>query len=92
MAIDLLRRTSCRNFVILEKGSQVGGTWFDNKYPGCACDSMSAFARVFRALLNVTVWSTLYSFSFEQKSDWSREYPGQEEILVCTPFRCPGLR
>ncbi|PLB51297.1 FAD/NAD(P)-binding domain-containing protein [Aspergillus steynii IBT 23096] len=65
MAIDLLRKTSCRNFVILEKGSQVGGTWFDNKYPGCACD----------------VWSTLYSFSFAQKSDWSRAYPGQEEIL-----------
>ncbi|KAG2421920.1 hypothetical protein HFD88_005896 [Aspergillus terreus] len=65
MAIDLLRRTSCRNFVILEKGSQVGGTWHDNKYPGCACD----------------VWSTLYSYSFEQKSDWTREYPGQEEIL-----------
>lgn len=40
MAIDLLRRTSCRNFVILEKGSQVGGTWHDNKYPGCACDGM----------------------------------------------------
>ncbi|KAI9691425.1 MAG: hypothetical protein M1822_007496 [Bathelium mastoideum] len=29
----------------------------------------------------VGVWSLLYSFSFEQKSDWTREYPGQEEIL-----------
>ncbi len=37
MAIDLLRRNH-RNFVILEKGSSVGGTWHDNKYPGCACD------------------------------------------------------
>ena len=27
------------------------------------------------------VWSLLYSYSFEQKSDWTREYPGQEEIL-----------
>ncbi|KAF9892639.1 hypothetical protein FE257_001041 [Aspergillus nanangensis] len=66
MAIDLIRRTKCSNFVILEKGSQVGGTWNDNKYPGCACD----------------VWSSLYSYSFEQKSDWTREYPGQEEILA----------
>lgn len=31
------------------------------------------------------VWSALYSYSFEQKSDWSREYPGQEELLVCLP-------
>ncbi|PKX99987.1 FAD/NAD(P)-binding domain-containing protein [Aspergillus campestris IBT 28561] len=65
MAIDLLRRTPCRKFVILEQGSQVGGTWNDNKYPGCACD----------------IWSALYSLSFEQKADWSREYPGQEELL-----------
>ena len=26
--------------------------------------------------------SVLYSYSFEQKSDWTREYPGQEEILA----------
>lgn len=27
------------------------------------------------------VWSTLYSFSFAQKPNWSREYPSQDEIL-----------
>ena len=27
------------------------------------------------------VWSHLYSYSFEQNPDWTREYPGQEEIL-----------
>ncbi|KAE8355467.1 hypothetical protein BDV28DRAFT_146140 [Aspergillus coremiiformis] len=64
MAIEILNRSQCRNILLLEKGSQVGGTWNDNKYPGCACD----------------VWGALYSFSFEQKSDWAREYPGQEEI------------
>lgn len=37
----------------------------DNKYPGCCCD----------------VWSMLYSYSFAQNPDWTREYPGQEEIL-----------
>lgn len=26
--------------------------------------------------------SVLYSYSFEQKADWTRIYPGQEEILV----------
>jgi cation diffusion facilitator CzcD-associated flavoprotein CzcO len=51
--------------VILEKSSGLGGTWRDNRYPGCCCD----------------VWSHLYSYSFEQNPDWTREYPGQEEIL-----------
>jgi cation diffusion facilitator CzcD-associated flavoprotein CzcO len=65
MAIDLLKRNSLQNFIILEKSSSIGGTWHDNKYPGCCCD----------------VWSMLYSYSFEQNPDWTREYPGQEEIL-----------
>ncbi|KAF2277780.1 flavin-binding monooxygenase-like protein [Westerdykella ornata] len=65
MAIDLIKRNHCQNFIILEKSSSVGGTWHDNKYPGCCCD----------------VWSSLYSYSFEQNPDWTREYPGQEEIL-----------
>lgn len=66
MAIDLIKRNACHNFIIVEKSSSIGGTWHDNKYPGCCCD----------------VWSMLYSYSFEQNPDWSREYPGQEEILV----------
>jgi cation diffusion facilitator CzcD-associated flavoprotein CzcO len=65
-AIDLIKRSKCHNFIILEKSSGVGGTWNDNRYPGSCCD----------------VWSSLYSYSFEQKPDWTREYPGQEEILV----------
>ncbi|KAJ5329475.1 hypothetical protein N7452_009865 [Penicillium brevicompactum] len=64
MAIDLIKRNNCHNFVILERSSSVGGTWNDNKYPGSCCD----------------VWSTLYSYSFEQNPNWTREYPGQEEI------------
>ena len=43
------------DFVILEKADDVGGTWRDNSYPGCACD----------------VPSHLYSFSFEPKATWS---------------------
>jgi cation diffusion facilitator CzcD-associated flavoprotein CzcO len=64
-AIDLIKRNKCHNFIILEKSGGLGGTWRDNKYPGCCCD----------------VWSHLYSFSFEQNPNWTREYPGQEEIL-----------
>ena len=29
-----------------------------------------------------TIRSHLYSYSFEQNADWTREYAGQEEILV----------
>lgn len=40
MAIDLIKQNKCRHFIILEKSSSVGGTWSDNKYPGCCCDGM----------------------------------------------------
>lgn len=64
IAIDLLRQDKASKFVIIEKGNAIGGTWNDNQYPGCCCD----------------VWSHLYSLSFEPNPEWTREYPGQEEI------------
>jgi len=63
MAIKL-KEAGISDFVILEKGSDVGGTWRDNTYPGAACD----------------VQSHLYSFSFEGNPDWSMRYPGWKEI------------
>lgn len=54
------------DFVILERASQIGGTWRDNTYPGCACD----------------VPSHMYSFSFLPNPQWSRAYSPQEEILA----------
>jgi cation diffusion facilitator CzcD-associated flavoprotein CzcO len=63
MAIKLLE-AGVRDFVILEKDNEVGGTWRDNTYPGAACD----------------VQSHLYSYSFAGKPDWSRRYPGWQEI------------
>jgi hypothetical protein len=32
-------------YVILEKSSGLGGTWFDNRYPGAACDVESHLYR-----------------------------------------------
>src|SRR5690348_12087071 len=52
------------DFLILEKANDVGGTWRDNSYPGCACD----------------VPSHLYSFSFEPKATWSKLFSPQPEI------------
>ena len=60
-----LKEAGLDDFVILEKGQGVGGTWYHNRYPGCACD----------------LPSFLYSFSFETKRDWSRPYGTQPEIL-----------
>ncbi|EKF72911.1 cyclohexanone monooxygenase [Alcanivorax hongdengensis A-11-3] len=60
-----LKEADIDNFVILEKADDLGGTWRDNTYPGCACDVPSA----------------LYSYSFAQKPDWSRAFAGQAEIL-----------
>lgn len=60
-----LKAAGVEDFVVLEKGSEVGGTWHWNRYPGAECD----------------VQSHLYSFSFEQKTDWSKPFAGQAEIL-----------
>ncbi|WP_447006025.1 flavin-containing monooxygenase [Saccharothrix isguenensis] len=63
MAIEL-KRTGERDFVVLEKEADLGGTWRDNSYPGCACD----------------VPSHMYSFSFELNPRWSRMFARQPEI------------
>jgi cation diffusion facilitator CzcD-associated flavoprotein CzcO len=62
MGIALQRRGV--DFLILEKADDVGGTWRDNSYPGCACD----------------IPSHLYSFSFEPKPDWKHLFSFQDEI------------
>jgi cation diffusion facilitator CzcD-associated flavoprotein CzcO len=59
-----LKRAGIDDFVLLERGDDVGGTWRDNTYPGCQCD----------------VPSHLYSFSFAPNPDWSRTYSTQPEI------------
>ena len=53
------------DFLILEKADDIGGTWRDNTYPGCACD----------------VPSHLYSFSFEPKATWRHAFSFQPEIF-----------
>ena len=61
-----LVRSGVSTFSIIEQSDGVGGTWRDNTYPGSACD----------------VPSHLYSFSFFPKSDWSRRFANQPEILA----------
>ncbi len=63
MAIAL-KKAGYKRFRVFEKASDLGGTWRDNRYPGCACD----------------VPSHLYSFSFAQNPGWSRSFSPQPEI------------
>jgi phytoene dehydrogenase-like protein len=63
MAIRL-REAGIEDFVVLEKADDVGGTWRDNRYPGCACD----------------VPSHLYSFSFAPNPEWTSTFSPQPEI------------
>jgi cation diffusion facilitator CzcD-associated flavoprotein CzcO len=60
-----LKQSGMNDFVILEKAQTLGGTWRDNTYPGASCDAPSY----------------LYSFSFAQKTDWSRRFAWQPELL-----------
>jgi len=61
-----LKKAGVGDFLILEKQNDVGGVWRDNTYPGAACD----------------VPSHLYSYSFEPKTDWSRKFAPQAEIVA----------
>lgn len=59
-----LKREGIEDFIIFERAEDVGGTWRDNTYPGCACD----------------VESHLYSFSFAPNPNWSHSFSQQPEI------------
>ena len=37
MAIKL-KENGHNSFLLLERSNEIGGTWRDNNYPGCACD------------------------------------------------------
>jgi hypothetical protein len=54
------------DYIVFERGDDVGGTWRDNVYPGCKCD----------------VPSHLYSLSAAPMPDWTHTYSSQPEILA----------
>ena len=64
--------------VVLEKNTDVGGTWLENSYPGCRVDVPNHF----------------YSYSFAQKPDWPYYFSPRDVLLdyfrqCCDTF---GLR
>lgn len=62
MAIKLARMGI--RFTIVEKNQAVGGTWYENSYPGCGVDTPNHF----------------YQFSFERNHDWSRYFSPRDEL------------
>jgi len=59
-----LKKAGFDDFVILEKAGKVGGTWRENTYPGCACDTPVA----------------VYQFSFAKSLNWSHLFPRAAEV------------
>jgi cation diffusion facilitator CzcD-associated flavoprotein CzcO len=66
MAVKLLQEHPDADVLLIERADDVGGTWRDNTYPGCACD----------------VPSTLYSYFFAPNPDWGHSYSPQPEIFA----------
>ncbi|KAI0408529.1 FAD/NAD(P)-binding domain-containing protein [Xylaria palmicola] len=64
LAYKLQRSFRCFSLTIYDKNPCIGGTWYENRYPGCACD----------------VPSHNYVYSFEPKADFTSVYAGPEEI------------
>jgi 4-hydroxyacetophenone monooxygenase len=53
-------------YTVLEKDEAVGGTWYENSYPGCGVDTPSH----------------LYSLSFAQRADWPRYFAKRPELFA----------
>jgi len=53
-------------FEIVEKNAEVGGTWYENAYPGCRVDNPNH----------------MYSFSFEPNHMWPQHYSTQDVLLA----------
>ena len=61
-AVQLLR--AGLKVVVFDKNDDVGGTWFDNRYPGCAVDTPNHF----------------YEYSFAPNDDWPAYFSRREDI------------
>lgn len=52
------------DYLVVDKNTEVGGTWHENVYPGCGVDTPSH----------------LYALSFDPKPDWSSYFAPQSEL------------
>lgn len=54
------------DFTVFEKSRAVGGTWYENQYPGCGVDTPNHF----------------YSYSFEPSHHWTQFYSKRDELCT----------
>jgi len=52
-------------FTLLEKNAEIGGTWYENTYPGCQVDSANH----------------LYNYIFEQNTQWPNHFSGHRDLF-----------
>ncbi|KAF7509480.1 hypothetical protein GJ744_008043 [Endocarpon pusillum] len=64
LAYKLQRSFRRFTLMVYEKNAEISGTWYENRYPGCACD----------------IPAHNYTYSFEPKPDWSKLYASSHEI------------
>ncbi|KAE8325428.1 putative MoxY [Aspergillus sergii] len=65
-AHSMTKQLQNAELTVYERNDDMGGTWLENRYPGCACD----------------IPSLCYQFSWQRKPDWSQYYAGSREIWV----------
>ncbi|GAA6063697.1 hypothetical protein JCM10212_000276 [Sporobolomyces blumeae] len=63
--VNLKRKLGCTDVAVYDRGTQLGGTWAVNVYPGATCDIPVA----------------LYSFEFEPAKEFDTQWPGSEDLL-----------
>jgi cation diffusion facilitator CzcD-associated flavoprotein CzcO len=80
LAVQIIRKFGIRNFELVEKSEDVGGTWLANTYPGCGCDVSVSRTMYPSDTDNFKVASHFYSYSFALNPDWSRKYSMRPEI------------
>jgi len=88
--IRFVQKVPNLDLCIYDKNADIGGTWFENKYPGCAC-GMSSNARI-SAFHFMILWDLMlivdfadipahtYQASFEPNKEWSAFYAPAPEI------------
>ena len=75
MAYQIQKYCGNIDHVIYEKNNDIGGTWLENRYPGCACD----------------IPSHAYTYQFALNADWPRFFSYSPDIWkyldkVCETF------
>ncbi|EOD43371.1 putative flavin-binding monooxygenase protein [Neofusicoccum parvum UCRNP2] len=75
LAYQIQRQCENVEFKIYEKNHDIGGTWLENRYPGCACD----------------IPSHAYTYNFALNPDWPKYFSYAPDIWqyldkVCSVF------